>query len=74
MIHINKGDDPHEWTDDFQTESAKDDTLQQERIKKRIKLRTVSERMGLSFSDVSRIERGLNTDPEMVKKFKEALA
>ena len=36
MIHINKGDDPHEWTKDFQTESAKDDTLQRERVEKRI--------------------------------------
>lgn len=77
MIHINKGDDPHEWVEElpesFEIEKTVDDTLRTERIKKRIILRKMHKRTGLDIVTLSRIERGLITDPEMVKKFKEAL-
>ena len=85
MIHVNRGDKPHEWLTDEQFKAKYPDAhramheprpyekegraLKQHRIDKRLTLRKFAPLMGLSPSELSRYEIGKENPAEIEEKY-----
>ena len=81
MIHINTGEGKHKWVTQEELERdypeiakslnrpIEDDKLRKIRIKKRIRLKDMADRTGLSVVQVSQIELGQIKDQLLVDRY-----